>query len=78
MATLATVGAVSTVTLFVDAADRLPAASSVYALYVPSSKPVAARLVDMPATSIATWFHKLSAAVVMLAWVVTVRLVLTR
>ena len=65
---IATVGDVaSIVTVPVDAPETLPAASTAYALYVPSVRPVtvSAKLVFI--VEIETEFHKLSAAFVMLA-----------
>ena len=50
----ATGAVVSIVTEFVDAALKLPAASTVYALYVPSTKPVADRLVFVFVAAIVT------------------------
>ena len=54
----ASVGAVvSTVTVFVDTALRLPAASTVYTLYAPSTKPVAAKLVSVSAAVMVTLLY---------------------
>jgi len=57
----------SIVTLSVDATDRLPAASTAYALYEPSISPVALKDVAVLMLEIVTLFHVLSAAPVMLA-----------
>jgi hypothetical protein len=67
------VGAVeSTVTVPVEAVDRLSMASTAYTLYVPSTSPVAASDVSVLTAVIDTWFHCESTAPVMLALFVTV------
>ena len=57
----------SMVTVLAEAADKLPATSTAYALYVPSISPVAAKDVAVLILEIVTLFHVLSAALVMLA-----------
>ena len=69
---------VSTVTAFVDAALKLPAASTVYTLYVPSSKPDADKLVLVFAEAIEALLYLLSPALVMLVSVVTGTVSLTK
>lgn len=67
------VGAVeSRVTVFVDADDKLPAASTAYTLYEPSAKPVAEIDVFVLAEATAAEFHAESAAPVMLVSLDTV------
>ena len=56
----------SMVTVLAEAADKLPATSTAYALYVPSISPVAAKDVAVLILEIVTLFHVLSAALVML------------
>ena len=68
----------STVTVPDDAADNTPRASLAYALYVPSSSPVAARFVLVAADVMVTWFHNEPAAPVMLARFVTLTEVFTK
>jgi hypothetical protein len=67
-----------TVTEFVETADKLPAASTVYRRYVPGVSPVAARLVDVFAVDISTLFHEESAAPVILARLFTVIALFTK
>lgn len=75
----ANTGAVeSMVTVPVEATDKLPAASTAYALYVPSERPAALRDVAVLADEIVTWFHDASAAPVMFASVFTVTEVFTK
>ena len=74
-----TVGEVSsTVTVPDDAADNTPRASLAYALYVPSSSPLAEIFVSTPALEMVTWFHNEPAAPVMLARFDTLTDVLTK
>jgi hypothetical protein len=58
---------VSIVTVPVDAAETFPAASAAKTLYVPSVRPVTASAKFELIVEIVTEFHKLSAALVMLA-----------
>ena len=69
---------VLTVTLLVLTVDKLPAASTVYNWYEPFSKPVKAKLVLVLAELMATEFQAVSAALVMLASLVTLTLLLTK
>ena len=59
-------GVVSIVTVPVDAAEILPAASAARTLYVPSARPSTASATFELIVEIATEFHMLSAALVML------------
>jgi len=78
-ATTDTVGAVeSIVTTPVDATDKLSAASTAYALYVPSANPDALNDVAVSAAEIDTWFQAEPAAPVILALFDTVTDVLTK
>ena len=61
-----------------EAADRFPAASTEYVLYVPDAKPVAAKFVSLLAVEIVALFQAVSAAPVMLARFVTVIALLTK
>jgi len=73
------VGAVeSIVTVLADVLDTLPAASTAYALYVPSISPVAAKDVAVLILEIVTLFHVLPAALVMLVKLETVTVDFTR
>ena len=74
-----TVGAVvSRVAELVETNDKFPAASVVYNLYVPSTKPAALMFVSVSAVVIAAEFHEVSAAPVMFARFATVMLLRTR
>jgi len=68
----------SMVTVLADVLDKLPAASAAYALYVPSISPVAAKDVAVLILEIATLFHVLPAALVMLARLETATVDFTR
>ena len=68
----------STVTVPDDAADNTPRTSLAYALYVPSSSPLAEILVSTPALEIVTWFHNEPAAPVILERLETLTDVFTK
>ena len=76
---MVSVTVVATVTLLLEALERLPAASTAKTLYVPSASPVAGKLVSVFAKLMATLFHWLSKASVMLVkLLLTETAVLTR
>jgi hypothetical protein len=67
-----------TVTVPEEAKDKLPMASTAYALYVPGISPVVGRLVLVFAVAIDTLFQRESADAVIVAVSLGVMLVLTR
>ena len=70
--------ATATVTVFDDAEERFPAASTTYSLYSPATKPDVDIAVSEFAAEIATWFIESSAAPVILERLLTVTVDLTR